>query len=111
MLVRLTQIDGKLPNLALMKLAAHHRARGDEIVFSKHVDRDMLEPRDYGCVYGSAIFSRSAERVRRLRVTFPEAIVGGTWDIANNRTVEDLIGESEAFDDYSLLNKSRFPYS
>jgi len=25
--VRVTQLDGKLPNLALMKLAAHHRTR------------------------------------------------------------------------------------
>ena len=32
MRVRLTHIDGKLPNLALMKIAAVHRGRGDEIV-------------------------------------------------------------------------------
>ena len=29
-MVRLTQLDGKMPNLALMKLAAYHRDRGDE---------------------------------------------------------------------------------
>ena len=44
MIVRLTQIDGKLPNLALMKLAHCHRERGDEIHFTKHVERDMLKP-------------------------------------------------------------------
>jgi hypothetical protein len=42
-MIRLTQIDGKLPNLALMKIARHHRDRGDAIVFTKHVRRDMLE--------------------------------------------------------------------
>jgi hypothetical protein len=29
--VRVTQIDGTLPNLVLMRLAAHHRARGDRV--------------------------------------------------------------------------------
>jgi radical SAM superfamily enzyme YgiQ (UPF0313 family) len=58
--VRLTQIDGKLPNLALMKLARHHRDAGDDIYFTKHVERDMLEP-DYKRVYGSAIFSFSGD--------------------------------------------------
>ena len=65
MRVRLTQIDGKLPNLALMKLARFHRERGDDIHFSKRVDRDMIEP-GYDRVYGSAIFSFSNERVRQL---------------------------------------------
>ena len=60
--IRLTQLDGKLPNLALMKLAYHHRQRGDEIYFTKHVERGLWEP-DYQRVYGSAIFSYSAERV------------------------------------------------
>jgi hypothetical protein len=39
MRVRLTQIDGKIPNIALMKIARHHRERGDEIVFSKGTRR------------------------------------------------------------------------
>ena len=100
--VRLTQIDGKLPNLALMKLAAHHRSRGDTVHFSKHVGRDLWEPR-YGRVYGSAIFSFSAERVQRFREQFPEAIIGGTHDLTNPITVESVLGieEGEAHD-YSI---------
>ena len=31
MIVRLTQIDGDLPNIALMRLAAWHRSQGHEI--------------------------------------------------------------------------------
>jgi hypothetical protein len=42
--VRLTQVDGKLANLALMKLAAYHRDRGDEIVFTRSPYRDPFEP-------------------------------------------------------------------
>jgi hypothetical protein len=100
--VRLTQIDGKLPNLALMKLAGHHRGLGDELHFTKRVERDMLEPK-YDRVYGSAIFSMSAERVRAFRQQFPGAIVGGTHDITDNRTVEQILGveENENYD-YSI---------
>lgn len=100
--VRLTQIDGKLPNLALMKLAKHHRMAGDQLYFTKHVERDMLEP-EYGRVYGSAIFSFSADRVARFRKAFPDAIVGGTWNKDEHQTVESFLGisESEAID-YSI---------
>lgn len=102
MQVRLTQIDGKLPNLALMKLAAIHRARGDEVHFSKHVDRGLMEP-VYDRVYGSAIFSFSAARVARFREQFPDALVGGTWNIEDPVTVEGALGvdEGEHYD-YSI---------
>ena len=104
MRVRLTHLDGKLPNLALMKLARWHRSRGDEIHFTKSVDRDMLEP-DYDCVYGSAIFSTSAARVAQFRNEFPDAIVGGTYDTTDNRTVEQLIGAT----DYEHYDYSIYP--
>lgn len=102
MIVRLTQIDGKLPNLALMKLARFYRDSGNEIHFTKHVERDMLEP-DYGYVYGSAIFSFSIDRVNKFRKQFPQAIVGGTYDITNNKTIEQHLGitENELYD-YSI---------
>lgn len=91
MRVRLTQIDGKLPNLALMKLAQHHRSQGDDVYFTKHVTRELFED-DYGRVYGSAIFSFSAGRVAEFKASFPGAIVGGTHNLADNTTVEDLLG-------------------
>ena len=57
--VRLTQIDGKLPNLALMKLARHYRDRGHELHFTKHVERDMLEPQDSRAISGRRASMRS----------------------------------------------------
>ena len=100
-IVRLTHIDGKLPNLALMKLARYWRDRGAQLHFSKSVERDMLEP-TYSHVYGSAIFSASADRVARFREQFPSAIVGGTWS-HDNATVEDVLGVPESEDyDYSI---------
>ena len=98
--VRLTQIDGKLPNLALMKIARFHRDRGDEIVFSKQVERGMFEHEYYSAVYGSAIFTTSANRVAAFKASFPDAIVGGTWNTADTTTVETRLGlgEQERFD-------------
>ena len=104
MKVRLTQIDGKLPNLALMKLSHWHKTRGDEIHFSKHIERDMFED-DYDCVYGSAIFSFSGERVARFFNAFRDAIVGGTYDMSDNRTIEQLIG----LDEYEHYDYSIYP--
>lgn len=102
MKVRLTQIDGKLPNLALMKLARFHRDKGDDVAFSKQVARGLMEP-DYDRVYGSAIFSFSAERVAVFKEQFPGAIVGGTYDLSNRSTVEEIVGGDEgAGYDYSI---------
>lgn len=105
MRVRLTQIDGKLPNLALMKLAHYHRERNDEIIFSKNIERDMFEP-VFDRVYGSAIFSFSADRVAEFQRNWPDAIIGGTHNILDNTTVEQVLGVNEhEHYDYSIYEK------
>jgi hypothetical protein len=98
--VRLTQIDGSLPNLALMKLSHWHKARGDEVVFTRQAERDLFEG-DYGAVYGSAIFKFSAPKLARFLTAWPNAILGGTGT-DSRATVEDLIGGEHAGLDYSL---------
>lgn len=95
--VRITQIDGKLPNLALMRLSAWHRARGDNIYFTRMVRREFFEPREYGAAYGSAIFKFSNRRVERFQEQFPEATVGGTGS-GSLATVEDTIGDFRDLD-------------
>jgi hypothetical protein len=101
--VRLTQLDGSLANLALMKLSAWHRAQGDTVHFTREAYRQLGEP-EYGRVYGSAIFSRTEPKVRRFLTEFPEAIIGGTWNTADNRTVEEITG-----DDFDGLDYSHWP--
>lgn len=94
-IIRLTQIDGGgMPNLALMKLAHWHKAQGDAVHFSRHVQRDFVEP-TYDRVYASTIFTESRPLVEQLQREFPGAIVGGTGiagDPGWKRTVEEIIG-------------------
>ncbi len=107
MIVRLTHIDGKLPNLALMKLAHWHRSMGDEVHLARTPSPDMFEPQ-YDLVYGSAIFRWSVPVVERLIEAFPEAIVRGTGT-DNMETVEQIIGE-ETYEhyDYSIYPDYEF---
>lgn len=99
MRVRITQLDGKLPNLALMRLARWHRSRGDEVVYTRRANRDLLE-RPYDLVYGSAIFSSSAPALARFRRDFPGAIVGGTGT-DSAATIEEIVGGPCDIPDYS----------
>lgn len=101
MRVRLTHLDGSLPNLALMKLSHFHKARGDEVVFTRQAHRDLME-RNFDIVYGGAIFKFSANKIARFLADWPGAIIGGTGT-DRQHTVEDLIGEP-AYEhyDYSL---------
>jgi len=85
--VRLTHIDGKLPNLALMKLAHWHQSQGDIVTLTHTPSPSMFEP-NYDRVYGSAIFAWSAPVVERLQAAYPDAIVGGTWNSIPRRTTE-----------------------
>lgn len=86
MRVLLYQLDGALPNIALMRLAAHHSATGDSVELRRtgKPDRtifDDLNPPDI--VYASAIFKKSRPTVERLLQSWPNAIVGGTgWNLA-----------------------------
>lgn len=97
--VRLTQLDGALPNLALMKLSHWHRENGDAVVFTRSIEPRVTE-RPYDLVYGSAIFKFSAERIERFLRHWPQAIIGGTGTAAPI-TVEHVIGEDHRGVDYS----------
>jgi len=63
MRVLLLQLDGKLPNLALMRIAAHHA--GDEVVLRRGGERELWD-QEWERVYASAIFEKT-----RPAATFP----------------------------------------
>lgn len=75
MRVLLFQVDGKLPNLALMRLAEWHRAKGDTVFLTPFLrDLPFVEA---DRAYSSSIFTFSAERRKQFAAAFPNAITGG----------------------------------
>jgi hypothetical protein len=103
--VLLIQIDGKLPNLALMRIAAHHRERGDCVELRRGNDFGGLFDEPFDRVYASTIFERSRPLAYRVLDTYPGAIIGGTgWDLV--RRTEDA-GITTAKMDYSIYPEYR----
>jgi hypothetical protein len=72
--VLLIDVDGKLPNLALMKLSTWHKSLGDEVFLNECNKPDK--------VYISVLFTWNKPKVEKLMQIYPDAEVGGTgWDI------------------------------
>ena len=100
----LLQLDGKLPNLALMRLSAFLKQRGEAIEFRRISSPLMLEhglfDEGWTSVYASLIFERTRPIAERLRQIYPSAIIGGTgWD---RRTRLEQVGVTTQALDYSL---------
>ena len=104
----LYQVDGKIPNLALTRIAAHHRDAGDDVELRvTGWPKSSLYDDANAKVYASAIFTKSAEAVQRIRDAHPNVVVGGTGaDI--KRTLAD-VGITTSKSDYSLW--STYPHS
>jgi hypothetical protein len=91
---RITQIDGKYPNLALMKISAWLKVQGHEVFFERSVQRGLFEP-EYAGVFGSAIFTTSLEKVAIFYCNFPDAIVGGSvWDTVEQDSQQRVISQN-----------------
>lgn len=110
--VLLLQLDGKLPNLALMRVAAHHRALGDHVVLRRSGNKQALQARfddpAWGMVYGSLIFKSTEPLAKRVLVQYPHAELGGTgWSLS--RTLADVGIEGDLpvdYADYPLFKPS-----
>lgn len=70
MRVLLVQLDGKMPNLALMITSAHHKTQGDDVGF--HVS-------DPDLIYVSCIFGKNLHQAQGLHKFYPDAkvLIGG----------------------------------
>lgn len=102
--IRLTQLDGSLPNLALMKISHWHKSKGDAVYFERSISKGLYEP-DYYRVYGSAIFSSTVKKVNQFKQNFPNALIGGTGSGDLSITVEKLI----AIDEYEHYDYTIYP--
>ena len=109
--VKLVQLDGKLPNLALMQLAHWHRSQGDWVKLTKSVQPTLFDQEGSDVVYGSAIFTSSLPKVKELQAVYPQAIVGGTGSGEYLAlTVEQVLGVEEyEHHDYSIYPE--YPWS
>lgn len=103
MKVLLLQLDGKLPNIALMRIAAHHRPYADDLAFRHCPTVKAVEASDwwgFDRIYASLIFERTRLVAEALLQKYRFAEVGGTgWDVA--KRLED-IGIKTKQQDYSL---------
>lgn len=108
MKIRLTQLDGKIPNLALMKIAHFYKSKGYEVFFKKSIHKDIFEP-SYDLVYASAIFTSSAKKIKLFKNSFPDAIIGGTGS-GNNTTVEKLL-DAPSYENYDYSIYPDYPHS
>lgn len=93
MRIGLIDVDGhNFPNLALMKISAYHKARGDSVEWWNgllHYDR----------VYQSKVFDETYSRDNEFVVQADEVIKGGTgYDLKNK--LPDAI--EHTFPDYGL---------
>ncbi|HVN79672.1 MAG TPA: hypothetical protein VMW38_11795 [Terriglobia bacterium] len=97
--ILLFQVDGNIPNLALAKISAWHKASGDTVWLNSC-------PSVPDKVYSSSIFTSSEMRRNQISILFPGAITGGTgYDIKSN--LDSVLGlDSEGVKpDYSLWPK------
>lgn len=101
--VLLLHLDGKLPNIALMRIAAHHHALGDSVELRRAPTAEAVEPElgdAFDRVYASAVFERTRPVAQRLMEVRPDAFVGGTgWNV--RRSLED-VGITTKAQDYSI---------
>jgi hypothetical protein len=105
--IKLIQIDGTIPNIALMKLAHYFRfVKGANIHFTRTIRRDLFEPK-YDLILASAIFKTSIERIELLKDYYPDAIIGGSAvQKKRKETVENFLGIEP---DYKFLDYSIYP--
>ncbi len=74
--INLIDIDGNTPNLALMKLSAHWKAQGAEVVLNSCAPSDQ--------VFISVVFSKNMPQARRIQRALGGTIGGsGTGDYSN----------------------------
>jgi len=97
MRIRIIQVDGNLPNLALMNISAIHQSRGDEVVYTKSTKRDVLDG-SFDRVYASSIFKWSVKQRERVANAWGGAVIWGGTGSDETHTVGQVVGSSPDLD-------------
>lgn len=110
MRVLLCHLDGKLPNLALMRIAAHHRALVDDVELRRTPTIASVEPHlgdRFDRVYASLIFETTRPVAERLLEVRPDAIVGGTgWNLRSRVEDHGILTKNLDYSDYPRWRSS-----
>lgn len=91
MRILLVDIQGQLPNLALMKLSAYFKEAGHEVFLNECPNPDK--------VFVSSIYSWDKTMVDKIRLMYPGAEIGGTGVSLEKRLPEEIDAMKP---DYSL---------
>ena len=82
-MIGLIDYDGKITNLALMKISTYYKAQGEQVEF-------VRPDRKYDKVFCSVLFTWNKDKAAELINTYPNIEFGGTgWDI--HKTLPDEI--------------------
>jgi len=82
MKVLLIDVDSKMPNLALMKLSAWHKERGDEVYLDANCRPDK--------VYISCIFSENSPKARGIAKMFDSPVEVGGYGINKTKLPDEI---------------------
>lgn len=104
MKIGLIQIDGELPNLALMKLSAWHRKHGDSVFLIKPtvISRSLI---NFDKVYVSCIFEENQQKAISISKQYPNSEIGGIGvnSLRLPNEIEHIMPDYETFKcDYSI---------
>lgn len=110
-MILLLHLDGKLPNIALMRLAAHHRDLGHSVELRQAGNARAIEPRlddpQWDAVFASLIFERTRPLAERVRQVYPRAVLGGTgWDLAATLEALGVTTRRQDYSDYPAWRSS-----
>lgn len=94
--VGIIQVDGKLPNLALMQIASYHEKRGDSVEWYN----GNLYESQYDLIYASKIFSFS----ETPDLPKGKSFIGGTGIDFFNRLPEEIESENISYSLYPNCN-------
>jgi hypothetical protein len=111
MRVLLLQFDGKLPNIALMRLASHSRGRGTTVELRRVGNARALDPGlgrpTWDQVYGSLIFERTRPLATYARKVYPDIVLGGTgWDVSSSLERHGITTLAQDYGDYPHFRTS-----
>lgn len=94
MKVLLIDIDSKIPNLALMKLSAWHKAQRDQ-VYLKYCEKPDK-------VYAASVFTKSKLQREQVATVYPDAITGGTGYDLTTELPEEVEAMKPDYDLYGI---------